>query len=101
MLPSLREWIHVAATYDGSQLKLYQDGELVGSKAVSGAIAHNAGVQVTIGDNPTADRPFDGRIDELRLEPRALSQAEREEQLERTLAYVETARSHAAEDPHR
>lgn len=67
------EWIFVAATYDGQTMRLYQDGELVGSKAKTGAIATSPAVPAAIGNQPDGSRSFDGLIDEVRLYSRALS----------------------------
>ena len=68
-------WIHVAAVYDGAQMRLYQDGVEVGNTSKTGNIDQNA-VSVWIGRNPDGKRPFDGRIDEVYIYDRALSPAE-------------------------
>jgi hypothetical protein len=67
-------WTHLAAVYDGQAMLLYLDGTEVGRLAVQGAIDQNAQVPVWIGDNPiSGSRPFDGRIDEVRIDGTALS----------------------------
>jgi hypothetical protein len=53
-------WNHVAMTYDGSELKLYINGELKDSTAFSQPINTND-FELIIGDN------FDGTIDEVHL----------------------------------
>lgn len=71
-------WIHVAAVYDGSTMKLYKDGELVGSRSKSGNIATGSGVAVRIGDDPTdsGEEPWAGMLDDIRIYNRALSAEE-------------------------
>ncbi len=72
------EWAHVAATYDGAQMRVYLDGVEVGSRAVSGDISVNASVPVWIGSNPlyASQVPWKGRIDEVRVYSRALTEQE-------------------------
>lgn len=69
------QWTHAAAVYDGSEMRLYQDGELVGSTAKSGTISTSDSVSVWIGGNPTSPTamPWQGIIDEVRLYNRALT----------------------------
>ncbi|MBW2509387.1 MAG: LamG domain-containing protein [Deltaproteobacteria bacterium] len=70
-------WIHAAATYDGSTMKLFQDGVLVGSLPKAGLIDRDLLVPVWIGANPGAPgQVFDGRIDEVQVFNRALSPTE-------------------------
>ncbi len=72
------QWYHAAATYDGSNMRLYLDGVEVGSTAKTGAIDTNPLVPFWIGGNPDGptSKPWDGRIDDVYLYNRALSQAE-------------------------
>ncbi len=67
-------WIHVAAVYDGNDMKLYKDGLEVGSTSKTGVIDSHSGVPTWIGGNPSGifDRPFDGLIDDVRIYDRAL-----------------------------
>ena len=69
------EWTHAVAVYDGTEMRIYKDGALVGSVAKSGSLSTNAGVAAAIGNQPpgAGSRPFDGLIDDVRIYDRALS----------------------------
>jgi len=68
-------WTHLAATYDGAMLRLYVNGVQVSSHAQTGAISSSAN-PVQIGGDTIYGQYFQGRIDEVRIYNRALSQAE-------------------------
>ncbi|MBT5874550.1 MAG: cadherin-like domain-containing protein, partial [Candidatus Latescibacteria bacterium] len=63
-------WSHVAATYDGSTMKLYVDQILIGSKSAVGGMLINDNTQ--IGGWSNASERFTGDIDEVRIWNRAL-----------------------------
>jgi len=72
------EWVHAAASWDGSMMRLYKNGEEVGSTAKGGtAVATDASVAVSIGnqhpDTPHPDLHFDGLMDDVVVYSRALS----------------------------
>lgn len=68
---------HVTATYDGSRMRLYLDGNLVGSTSKSGSVGTNPSVDAFVGDNPgRTRRAWNGRIDDVRIWNVARSQAE-------------------------
>ena len=71
-------WYHVAAVYDGAEMLLYLDGQVVGSAAKTGELTTNAAVDVWIGGNPpgATDRPWEGAIDDVRIYDRALTAEE-------------------------
>jgi serine/threonine protein kinase len=75
--PPTNQWTHVALTYDGSLMKIYANGKLVGQESKTGKIDGN-NVPFNIGgravDNGTGR--FNGLIDEVQVFNRALSQAE-------------------------
>ncbi|MEM7263123.1 MAG: LamG-like jellyroll fold domain-containing protein, partial [Planctomycetota bacterium] len=74
---STEVWIHVAATYDGSTMRLFQDGVEVGSLPKSGAIARDPAVSAWIGGNPgETGQVFDGHLDEVKIFGRALTPTE-------------------------
>ncbi len=76
--PNLQDgqWHHVAVVYDGSRKLLYVDGQVAAQRNLTAAISTN-NVAVRLGFNteyPTGQ--YDGRIDDVRIYNRALSQAE-------------------------
>jgi chitodextrinase len=68
-------WTHLAATYDGSALKLYVNGSQVGSIPVSGLIGTSS-QPLRIGGNNIWGEWFQGKLDDLRVYNRALTAAE-------------------------
>lgn len=75
-----RQWTHVASTYDGTALRLYVNGVLDQTLAVSGTTCANTealiiGAKVKPGAG-ISEAYFDGRIDDLRVYRRALSAGE-------------------------
>ncbi len=68
-------WAHFAAVYDGSNMRLYKDGNLVGSTSKTGQITVNSNVPVWIGANPTnaSARPWDGAISDVMIYDKALT----------------------------
>ena len=61
------QWYHIAATYGGGNIKLYLNGTLVATQALSGAIAADA-TKLTLGRNPlSSTNYFKGKIDEIRV----------------------------------
>ena len=71
----LNTWSHLAVTYDGSSLRLYVNGDQVGSAAVSGSIPASSG-PLRIGGNAIWGEWFAGRIDDARVYNRALTGTE-------------------------
>jgi hypothetical protein len=72
---SLNTWQHVAATYNGSYMKIYVNGIQVGSLARSGSIPPSAR-NLLIGNSPASARYMYGYIDEARIWNVARSQTE-------------------------
>lgn len=72
----LGQWIHLAFTYDGSELRLYVNGVLDGSMPLTGAIGRNDEVPVAIGDQPQGNRSFYGLIDEVRIFTKSFTEEE-------------------------
>src|SRR5207302_9830012 len=71
---SLNTWTFLTATYDGETLKVYVNGTLASSKAVSGNIFSTTDPLRLGGD--WSGEMFAGLIDNIRIYNRALSQAE-------------------------
>lgn len=74
-------WVHVAGTYDGAMLRIYVNGALNASMAVTGTTCANTeplglGVKNRTTPPATQEAFMDGRIDDLRVYNRALSAAE-------------------------
>ena len=63
----LNTWTHLAATYDGSNMKIYINGQERASKSASGTIG-TSGNPLFIGTRtPVPSEVFDGIIDEVRI----------------------------------
>jgi hypothetical protein len=72
---ALNAWSHLAATYDGSNLRLYVNGALVSTTAVTGSMVASTGV-LRLGGNSVWGEWFTGVIDEVRVYNRALTLAQ-------------------------
>ncbi|MFZ2655276.1 MAG: PKD domain-containing protein [Victivallales bacterium] len=68
-------WTHLAGTYDGQNIRLYVDGELVATEAQSGSIPVSGG-PLRIGGNALLGEYFGGLMDEVRVYSRVLSAEE-------------------------
>lgn len=75
--PTRGEWMHVVGTWDGSEIKLYQDGALIDTKPASGTL-NDANDPLGLGRHAenTDNRYFDGSLDEVRIYKRALTSSE-------------------------
>jgi flagellin-like protein len=69
------KWVHLSATYDGSRLGLYVNGEEANSKPVTESVEDHSGVDDFIG-SAGGGRYFTGGIDEVRIYNRTLSDSE-------------------------
>ncbi|MBL7811401.1 MAG: T9SS type A sorting domain-containing protein [Bacteroidetes bacterium] len=70
------QWHHVVMTYDGTDLKLYLDSQLMNSSAVSGLIDYSGmNAEIHIGHHANG-YGFKGFIDDVAIYRRALSIAE-------------------------
>src|SRR5204863_3719140 len=74
LLP-LNAWSHLAATYDGSAVRLYLNGAQVASTPASGA-AQTSSSPFRIGGDSVWGEYFKGLIDEVRVYNRALTAAQ-------------------------
>jgi hypothetical protein len=74
---SAGSWIHLAVTYDGTTKKVYKNGVLIDSNTDDSGTLTSVSTDVFIGKDSTADQYyFDGKIDELRVYNKALTQEE-------------------------
>lgn len=84
-------WTHVAMTYDGTNLKVYINGNLVGTQAM-GAIASN-NEEVLIGARKSGSIPinfFEGSIGDVRIWNTARTAAQLQQYMYATLSGTET-----------
>lgn len=89
VIPNL--WQHYAWIYDGSSVKLYLNGNLVGSKPASGTINLTT-IPFAIGKSPIGSFNFyyNGRIDEVSVWNKALTQSEVQGIMQNQLTGTET-----------
>lgn len=75
---ALNAWTFLMATYDGANLKIYQNGVLRKTTPVSGVIDYGTSKDFSIGaDSPYYNREnFNGLIDDVRIYNRALTSNE-------------------------
>lgn len=64
----LNQWHHVAATYDGTAMKIFIDGELAAQSTGSFTIGNANNSNLLVGESPGfPGRVFNGKIDEVRI----------------------------------
>ena len=76
------EWHHVAGTYDGKEINLYVDGELIGNKPIIGELYNQSRQPMSIGSykNGSYEREsFHGDLNDIRVFRSGLSQAQLKE----------------------
>jgi hypothetical protein len=71
----LNTWSHVAVTFDGSAIRFYVNGLLVGTANRAGALTDNANA-LYLGSYDGTYYKFTGKLDEARAYSRTLSAAE-------------------------
>ena len=91
-------WSHLSATYDGAALRLFVNGTQVGQLAVSGSIQTSTG-PFRIGGNGVWGEWFSGSLDEVRVYNRALSAAELQADMNRSITPDVTAPTITARTP--
>lgn len=85
-------WSHIAGTFDGTVMKIYIDGFLVGSLDYSGTITPSL-YNLNIGNVPflgQGNRLFDGQIDQVEIWNIALTEEQINEYIECTPTGTET-----------
>lgn len=74
--PEVDRWYHVAGVFDGSEIRIYVDGELEGAGSASN-IGEASGFDIGIAENLEMEgRHFDGKMSGIRLYRRGLSSQE-------------------------
>ena len=66
------EWAHLAGTYDGTSLRVYINGDMLGVFITSGAI-QDANVPMTTSSRNVVNGWFDGKVDEIQVLNQAMS----------------------------
>jgi sialidase-1 len=72
-MPIDMQWHHLAASYDGTTIKWYGDGMLIGS---NDTVVLNTPDNVHIGKREDNTNFFPGMVDDFRIYNRVLSDAE-------------------------
>jgi len=67
-------WYHIAGTYDSNSLKIYVNGKLEGSAALSGK--HYASSKLYLGTRSDLDCGFKGKLDDVRIYDSAIDETE-------------------------
>jgi Leucine-rich repeat (LRR) protein len=70
------KWLFVASTFDNGTNKIFINGLLKDEKIVSSFILNNNNTSVTIGNDASNEHPMKGKIDDVRIYDRILSQEE-------------------------
>ena len=65
--PALNTWVHIAATYDGINLRLYYDGVQVAVQSETGSLPIAGNGLWALGKRTDAPGQFKGKIDEVRI----------------------------------
>jgi hypothetical protein len=81
------EWHHLAGTYDGSELRIYVDGELEASQAQKGKINVSEGAPFKFAYDCCGDRNLIGILDEIRIS----DIAQPEDKIKKSMEGLETA----------
>jgi len=79
------QWHHLAGTYDGLDMKLYIDGEIMATTQYNGAINRDINYPLNFGRNNQGDSNnqwlYEGMLDDIRIYNRVLSQQELQDML--------------------
>ena len=71
----INTWLNIVATYENGNWKIYINGVLKGSNTSNSNFQNDVNQELTIG-NSGGFQPYYGKIDDVRIYRRALSQAD-------------------------
>jgi hypothetical protein len=74
--PGFDEWHHYAVTWDGYQVQFYLDGNSIGSAPLAGVLQTNTEPLMIGCDPPGEIEYFNGKLDDIRIYNRTLSEVE-------------------------
>ncbi|MBL7952411.1 MAG: hypothetical protein JNM62_11910 [Flavobacteriales bacterium] len=60
-------WYHIAATYEGSSMKIHVNGSLLASTTASGTYGYHPEGPASFGARSTGEAPFSGWLDDIRI----------------------------------
>jgi hypothetical protein len=63
----IKKWVHVAASYNGNEMKIYVDGELINTKFHTDYLSVRESELYIGNDSATSTRQYDGYIDDIRI----------------------------------
>lgn len=69
-------WVHIAGTYDHNGVRLYRNGALIKTEPNINIVLLNSAQPLYIGTEGILGRTFQGKIDDVRIYDRALSDSE-------------------------
>ncbi|MHC4603162.1 MAG: LamG-like jellyroll fold domain-containing protein, partial [Planctomycetota bacterium] len=75
----LNEWTHVVGTFSDGNIIIYKDGVLGESTGLGAPAIHSNDEPLAIGADGDGGMPFDGRLDDVRIYDRVLTEAEAQE----------------------
>ena len=91
-------WTHVAVTYNGSRLRFYVNGVLVAIRSAFGPFEPNVN-PLWIGGNEVYGSAFKGKLDDIRIYNRVLTQTEIQQEMGTGLPATEIQQDTGAELP--
>lgn len=84
-------WYHIVGTYDGTESRIYVDGEREGEENIGGEMSDASDFDIGIGENlDSTGRYFDGQIDEVRLYDEGLDEQRIDELYETAVSGAHT-----------
>jgi hypothetical protein len=74
--PALNTWTHLAATYDGTTIRLYVNGVQNATAAQTGSLTASPGGALRLGGNSLWSEWFAGQLDDVRIYDTVLTSAQ-------------------------